>query len=83
MVAYSKFIFFFQVSFFFLFYQLQLFSVDPTMFLEKIKNYFWPPQVEKPPSKVAQNSSNPFFLLTVLTAQTAQREEFMFQNVTY
>jgi hypothetical protein len=36
--------------------------------------------LKKPPSKVAQNSSNPLFFLTALTAQT---EEFMFQNWAY
>ena len=35
--------------------------------------------LKKTPSKVAQKSSNLFFL----TAQTAQTEEFMFQNMTY
>ena len=38
--------------------------------------------MKKPPSKVAQNSSNPLFL-TALTAKTAQTEEFIFQNVAY
>ena len=40
-------------------------------------------KLKKPPSKVAQNSSNPFFFLTALIAQTAQTEEFLFQNVAY
>ena len=35
-------------------------------------------KLKKPPSKVAQNSSNLFFPLTALTAQMAQTEEFMF-----
>ena len=39
--------------------------------------------MKKPTSKVAQNSSNPLFFLTALTAQTAQTEEFLFQNVAY
>ena len=39
--------------------------------------------MKKPPSKVAQNSSNPLFSLTALTAQKAQTEEFMFKNVAY
>ena len=45
------------------------------MFL-KIKKIFCP-------QKVAQKNSNPLFFLTALTAQTAQIEEFMFQNVAY
>ena len=38
--------------------------------------------MEKPPSKVGQNNSNPL-PLTASTAQMAQTEEFMFQNVAY
>ena len=57
---------------------MQLFSADSTMFL---KNHFFAPEnMKKTPSKVGQNSSNPLFFLTALTAQTAQTEEFMFQN---
>ena len=41
------------------------------------------PLLKKPLSKVAQNSPNPLFSLTALTCQTAQTEEFMFQNVAY
>ena len=37
-------------------------------------------KLKKPPSQVAQNSSNPLFFLTALTAETAQ---FMFQNMAY
>ena len=38
---------------------------------------------EKTPSKVAQNSSNPLFSLTAMTAQLAQIGELLFQNVAY
>ena len=44
---------------------------------------FCPQKLKKPPSKVAQKNSNPLFFLTTLTAQTAQTEEFIFQNVAY
>ena len=37
-------------------------------------------KLKKPPTKVAQNSSNPLFSLTALSAQT---EEFMFKNAAY
>jgi len=40
-------------------------------------------QLKKPPSKVAQKNSNPLLFLTAWAAQTAQTEEFMFQNVAY
>jgi hypothetical protein len=53
------------------------------MFLELKKKKFDNQKLKKPPSKVAQNPSNPIFFLTALTAQTAQTEEFMFQNVAY
>ena len=49
-------------------------------FLELKKKDFAHKKLQKPPSKVAQNSSNPLFFLTALTAQT---EEVMFQNVAY
>ena len=39
--------------------------------------------MKKTPSKVAQNSSNPLFSLTASTAQMAQTEEIIFQNVAY
>ena len=39
--------------------------------------------MRKPPSKVAQNNSNPLFFLTAWAAQMAQTEEFMFQNMAY
>ena len=45
------------------------------------KFFFALKKLKKPPSKVAQNSSNPLFSLTASTAQMAQTEEFMFQNV--
>jgi hypothetical protein len=40
-------------------------------------------KLKKPPSKVAQNNSNPLFFLTAWAAQTTQTEEFMLQNVAY
>ena len=40
-------------------------------------------KLKKPPSKVAQKNSNPLFSLTASTAQMAQTEEFIFQNVAY
>jgi hypothetical protein len=40
-------------------------------------------KLKNPPSKVAQKTSNPLFFLTALIAQTAQTEEFMYQNVAY
>ena len=62
---------------------MQLFSADATIFSKKNKICFGLQKVEKPPSKDAQKNSNPFFLLTASSAQTAQTEEFMFQNVAY
>ena len=47
------------------------------------KNVFAHKNLKKTPSKVAQKISNPLFFLTALTAQTAQTEEFLFQNVAY
>ena len=58
---------------------MQIFSADATMFL----NFFDHQKLKEPPSKVAQNSSNPLFFLTALTAQTAQTEKFLSQNVAY
>ena len=40
-------------------------------------------KLKKTSSKVAQKNSNPLFFLTALTAQTAQTEEFIFQDVAY
>ena len=40
-------------------------------------------RIKKPPSKVAQKNSNPLLFLTASTAQMAQTEEFMFQNLAY
>ena len=62
---------------------MQLFSADATMFLEKFLIFFCPQKVEKTPSKVAQKNSNPLFFLNAWPAQTAQTEEFIFQNVAY
>ena len=61
---------------------MQLFSADATIF-SKIKIFFCPKKGEKNTLKVAQKNSNPLFFLTVWAAQTAQTEEFMFQNVAY
>ena len=46
--------------------------LDSDLFLLKLKNT---------PSKVAHNRPPTFFLCTGPAAQTAQTEEFMFQNV--
>ena len=53
-----------------------------TMFSKKI-HFFALKKLKKTPSKVAQKNSNPLFFLTASTAQMAQSEEFMFQNVAY
>ena len=54
------------------------------MFLKIFQNFFFAlKKLKKPPSKVAQNSSNPLFPLTASTAQMAETEEIMFQNVAY
>jgi hypothetical protein len=45
--------------------------------------FFCPQKVEKTTLKVAQKNSNHFFFLTASTAQMAQTEKFMFQNVAY
>ena len=63
---------------------MQLFSADATIFLKILKVFFAHKKLKKPPSKVAQKNSNPlFFSLLPWAAQTAQTEEFMFQNVAY
>ena len=49
--------------------------------LQYLKKKFCPQKIEKTPLKVAQKIH--FFCLTASTAQMAQTEEFMFQNVTY
>ena len=54
-----------------------------TMFSKKNSIFFALKKLKKPPSKVAQKNSNPLFFLTASSAQTAQTEEFMFQNVAY
>ena len=48
-----------------------------------IMQLFCPWKVKKPPSKVATKYSNWFFSLLSWAAQTAQTEEFVFQNVAY
>ena len=63
---------------------MQLFSADTTIFLKNFHVFFCPQKVEKTTLKVAQKNSNPlFFSLLPWAAQTAQTEEFMFQNVAY
>jgi len=60
---------------------MKIFCANPTIVLKKtFLNFFDHKKLKKPPSKVAQKTSNPLFSLTGLTAQT---EEFMFQNVAY
>ena len=61
---------------------MQLFSADATIFKNK-SLFFAHKKLKKPPSKVAQKNSYPLFFLTAWAAQTAQTEEFMFQNVAY
>ena len=54
------------------------------MFFKKILNIFFAhKKLKKPPSKVAQKNSNPLFCFTAWAAQTAQKEEFVFQIVAY
>ena len=53
-----------------------------TMFSKKFI-FFALKKLKKTPSKVSQKNSNPLFFLTASSAQTAQTEEFMFQNVAY
>ena len=60
-----------------------LFSAEPTIFSKNFKKFFVHKKLKKPPTKVAQKNSNPLFFLSASTAQMAQTEEFMFQNVAY
>ena len=63
---------------------MQLFSSDATMFKKEILSFFFVhKKLKQPPSKVAQKNSDPLFSLTAWAAQTAQTEEFMFQNVAF
>ena len=57
---------------------MQFFSADATIIFLFAHNKF-----KKPPLKVAQKNSNPLFFLNASTAQMAQTEEFMFQNMAY
>ena len=59
---------------------MYLFNADAKIFL---RNFFAHKKLKKTPSKVAQNFSNSLFFLMTLTAQTAQTEEFLVQNVAY
>ena len=58
---------------------MQLFSVHATMSL--FFNSFYHEKLKKHPQKMLRNAQ--FFLPTPWATQTAQTEEFMFQNVTY
>ena len=59
---------------------MQLFSADATMFSKK---NFAHKKLKKPPSKVTQKYITFFSSLLPWAAQTAQTEEFMYQNVAY
>ena len=62
---------------------MQLFSADPIMF-KKIIVFFLPTKGWKNhPQKLLRKTQIHFFPLTASTAQMAQTEEFMFQNVAY
>ena len=63
---------------------MQLFNADAIMFFKKFQIFFWPSKAEKTALKSSSEISQiHFFFLTALTAQTAETEEFMFQNVAY
>ena len=63
---------------------MQLFSVDPTIVLKKFKMFVLTAKSWKNnPQKLLRIPQIHSFSLTALTAQTAQTEEFMFQNVAY
>jgi hypothetical protein len=62
---------------------MKLFNADAKILLKKFQIFFPKKSWKNPPSKVAQNSSNPLFPLTALTAKTAQTEEFLLQNVAH
>ena len=55
-----------------------------TEMLKNVKLFFWPQKVEKTTLKsCSEKNQVHLFFLTALTAQMAQTEEFMFQNVAY
>ena len=61
-----------------------LFSADATMFFKKLWLFFLPTKSWKNhPQKLLRKTQIHFFFLTANTAQMAQTEEFMFQNVAY
>ena len=63
---------------------MQLFSADATMFFLKENIFFLPLKTWKnDPQKLLRKTQIHFFSLTASTAQMAQTEEFMFQNVAY
>ena len=63
---------------------MQLFSAHATMFLKKnLKKILTTKSWKNYPQKLLRIPQIHFFFLTALTAQTAQTEEFMFQNVAY
>ena len=51
--------------------------------MRTLKCFFALKKLKKPPSKVAQNNSNPLFSLTAWANEMAETEEFMLQNVAY
>ena len=62
---------------------MQLFSADATTFKKKLV-FFCPQKVEKYTLKsCSEKLKSTFFPLTASSAQMAQTEEFMFQNVAY
>ena len=62
---------------------MQLFSADDTIFKNKFKFFFAAKSWKNHPQKLLRKTQIHFFFLTILSAQTAQTEEFMFQNVAY
>ena len=62
---------------------MQLFSADATIFLKKFKFFLPTKSWKNHPQKLLRKTQIHFFSLLPWAAQMAQREEFMFQNVTY
>ena len=62
---------------------MQPFSADPTMFFKLKKKFLNTKSWKNHPQKLLRIPQIHFFSLTALTAQTAQTEEFMVQNVAY
>ena len=57
---------------------MQLLSADVKLFLKELKKKIWPQKIEKTTPKSCSEILN-FF--SALYCQTAQEEEFRFQNV--